>query len=97
VLGVPLASAQPKDWPTRPIRLVVAFPAGGLADVLIRLLQAPLGEALGQAVIVDNRGGASGNVAAAEVVSNGRDGHTLLVTASATESVNPVMYARMPF
>ena len=93
----PFAQAQAKAWPTRPVRFVVAFPPGGLADVLTRLLQAPLGEALGQPVIIDNRGGASGNVAAGEVVNNGRDGHTLLVTASTTESVNPVMFPRMPF
>lgn len=92
-----VAYAHAKPWPTKPVRLVVAFPPGGLADVLTRLLQAPLGQALGQPVIIDNRGGASGNVAAAEVVHNGGDGHTLLVTASTTESVNPLMFARMPF
>ena len=95
--GLPAAWAQPKAWPVKPVRLVVAFPPGGLADVLTRTLQAPLGEALGQPVIIDNRGGAGGNVAAAEVIHNGADGHSLLVTASTTESVNPVMYPRMPF
>lgn len=91
------AAAQAPAWPTKPIRLVVAFPAGGLADVMSRSLQQPLAEALGQPVIIDNRGGAGGNVAGSEVVRNGSDGHTFLVTVSTTESVNPSMFSRMPF
>lgn len=94
--ALPTAWAQAKVWPAKPVRLVVAFPPGGLADVLTRSLQGPLAEALGQPVVIDNRSGAGGNVAAAEVVNNGADGHSLLVTASTTESVNPVMFPRMP-
>lgn len=90
-------AAQAPAWPTKPIRLVVAFPAGGLADVMSRSLQQPLAEALGQPVIIENRGGAGGNVAGNEVVHNGHDGHTFLVTVSTTESVNPSMFSRMPF
>lgn len=71
--------------------------AGGLADVLARTVQAPLSQALGQPVVIDNRGGAGGNVAGAEVVHNGSDGHTFLITPSTTESVNPVLFSRMPF
>ena len=91
------ASAQSASWPAKPIRMVVAFPAGGLADVLTRVIQQPLSEALGQPLVIDNRGGAGGNVAGSEVVRNGNDGHTFLVTVSTTESVNPSMFARMPF
>lgn len=91
------AQAQSGSWPTKPIRLVVAFPPGGLADVLARSLQAHLSEAFGQPVVIDNRGGAGGNVAGAEVARNGGDGHTFLVTVSTTESVNPSIFNRMPF
>ena len=91
------AQAQPAAWPSKPVRLVVAFPAGGLADVLARMLVPQLSEALGQPVIIDNRGGASGNVAAMETVRNGGDGHTFMVNVTTLESVNPLMFANMPF
>lgn len=83
-------------WPTKPVRFVVSFPAGGLADVMMRLLQQPLSEALGQPVLIENRGGASGNLAA-DVVAKSSDGHTFLVTTSTVESVNPYMFASMSF
>src|SRR5688572_21470568 len=51
-------------WPNKPVRLIVAYPAGGLADVLIRHLQQPLTEALGQPLVIENRGGVNGNLAA---------------------------------
>ena len=99
--GLALASGTPAQtaasWPSKPVRIVVAFPPGGLADVLIRMLAPQLGEALGQPVIIDNRGGASGNVAAMEVVRNGGDGHTFMVNVTTIESVNPLMFERMPF
>lgn len=95
--STPGVAAQSGNWPTKPIRMVVAFPPGGLADVLARAIQPQLSEALGQPVLIDNRGGAGGNVAGAEVVRNGNDGHTFLITVSTTESVNPSMFARMPF
>lgn len=84
-------------WPSKPVRLVVAFPAGGLADVMARMLAPQLGEALGQPVVIDNRGGASGNVAAVETVRNGTDGHTFMVNVTTIESANPFMFERMPF
>lgn len=90
------AHAQSGIWPTKPIRLVVAFSPGGLADVLARSLQVHLSEAFGQPVVIDNRGGAGGNVAGTEVARNGGDGHTFLVTVSTTESVNPSIFHRMP-
>lgn len=100
LLGLPSLRAQAQGaaaWPTRPVRLVVAFPPGGLADVMARALQPQLTEALGQPVVIDNKAGAGGNVAGTEVVRNGHDGHTFLVTVSTTESVNPAMFPRMPF
>ncbi|MDP9965510.1 tripartite-type tricarboxylate transporter receptor subunit TctC [Variovorax paradoxus] len=91
------AAAQTAAWPTRPVRLRVAFPAGGLADVMTRSVQQQFGEALGQPLVIENRGGAGGNVAGTEVARNGGDGHTFLITTSTTELVNPSMFARMPF
>lgn len=93
----PRVQAQPAAWPTRPVRLVVAFPPGGLADVMARMLQPQLSEALGQPVLIDNRGGAGGNIAAVEMVRNGGDGHTFMVNVTTLESVNPLMFDRMPF
>jgi tripartite-type tricarboxylate transporter receptor subunit TctC len=89
--------AQTAAWPSKPVRWVVAFPAGGLADVLARMLQPQLSEALGQPVVIDNRGGASGNVAAMETVRNGGDGHTFMVNVTTLESVNPLMFSSMTF
>ncbi len=83
-------------WPTKPVRFVISFPPGGLADVMVRLVQQPLSDALGQPVIIENRGGASGNLAA-DVVAKTTDGHTFLVTTSSVESVNPYMFSKMAF
>jgi tripartite-type tricarboxylate transporter receptor subunit TctC len=71
------------------------FPPDGLADVLMRVLQAPLSSTFLTPFIVENRSGASGNVAAVETMNSGGDGDTSLVTASTTASVNPVMFTRM--
>lgn len=91
------AGAQTASWPTKPVRLVVGLAPGGLADVLVRSVQPHLTTALGQPVLVDNRGGAGGNIAGSEVVVNGTDGHTFLITPTTTESVNPSLFAKMPF
>ena len=97
-LGLSPAWAQDAGpWPTKPVRLIVAFPAGGLADVMTRMLAPQLSEALGQPVLIDNRGGASGNIAAVEMVRNGGDGHTFMVNVTTIESANPFMFERMPF
>ena len=93
----PNIQAQPAAWPKKPVRLVVAFPPGGLADVMTRVLQPKLSEALGQPVVIENRGGASGNIAAMEVARNGGDGHTFMVNVTTIESVNPLIFDRMPF
>ncbi|MDH2049674.1 Bug family tripartite tricarboxylate transporter substrate binding protein [Achromobacter marplatensis] len=91
------AQTPSQAWPAKPVRLVVGLAPGGLVDVLARTVQPHLAEALKQTVIVENRGGAGGNVAGAEVVRNGSDNHTFLLNPSTTESVNPLMFASMPF
>ncbi len=82
-------------WPSRPIRIVVAFPPGGAADIVTRHLTERLSQEWAQPVVVENRGGAGGNVASAEVARTEPDGHTLLITSSAV-AINHLLYARMP-
>ena len=84
-------------WPSKPVRLIVAYPPGGLADVLIRHLQQPLAEALGQPLVIDNRSGANGNLAAEAMIAGGSDGHTFLVAQTAVESINPFIFHKMSF
>jgi tripartite-type tricarboxylate transporter receptor subunit TctC len=92
---LPLAQAQ--SWPARPVKVVVSFPPGGVADVLARLVATPLQEALGQPVVVENRAGSGGNIGADAVAKSPADGYTLLMSSGGTVSVNPHIYPRMPF
>lgn len=91
------AFAQSEPWPTRPIRLVVGFAAGGATDIVGRLLTPGLGERLGQSVYVENRAGAGGNLAAASVAQADPDGYTLMLATPGPETINPTIYDRLPF
>jgi tripartite-type tricarboxylate transporter receptor subunit TctC len=87
--GAALALARPAlAWPDRPIRLLVGFAPGGAVDTVARLIAGPMGETLGQTVAVENRPGASANIAAAALASSPPDGHTVLMGAFA-HGVNP--------
>jgi len=88
--GMVGASAQ-TTWPTKPIRFVVPYPAGGNADLLARLVSQRLNEALGQPVIVDNKGGAGGAIGAADAGRSEPDGYTLLLGDIATHAINPAI------
>ena len=92
-----LASAQSDAWPNRPIRLVIGYPAGGSTDVAGRLLADALGRKLGQTVIVDNRAGAGGVIAAQAVVRAEPDGYTLLLAASPEISIAPTTMKAIPY
>ncbi|MCA3239498.1 MAG: tripartite tricarboxylate transporter substrate binding protein [Curvibacter sp.] len=94
---LPLSHAQAQAYPNKPVRIIVNFPPGGAADVLARLVSAPLQDALGQPVVVENRGGAGGNIGADAVAKAPGDGYTLLMSSGGTLSINPYLYARMPF
>ncbi len=89
--------AHAQGWPDKPVKVIVGFPPGGAADQIARLISTPLGEALGQPVLVENRPGANGNVAGDAVAKSLADGHTLLLSSGGMVSVNPHLYARMPF
>ncbi|TFZ04793.1 Bug family tripartite tricarboxylate transporter substrate binding protein [Ramlibacter rhizophilus] len=89
------AQAAPA-WPTRAVRLVVPYPAGGGVDVLARALAARLQERWGQPVTVDNRPGAN-TLVGTELVARATDGHTLLFTTDATFTINPHLYAKLPY
>jgi len=85
-------------WPSKTIRFVVPYPPGGPTDLMARLLQGELTKRLGVAVIVDNKGGAGGNLGSADVAKQApADGHTLLLAASGPMAVNPTLYRSMPF
>jgi tripartite-type tricarboxylate transporter receptor subunit TctC len=97
-LSVPCFSqTQAAIWPTRPIRMVIGYPPGGSTDVAGRLLAEALGRRLGQQVIVDNRPGAGGTLAAASVVRAEPDGYTLLLAASPEVSIAPITMRALPY
>jgi len=98
-LGAVPAAAQtaPPDYPNKPIRVVVTFPPGGSTDAVIRMLTPRLNDKLGQAVIVDNRPGAGGNVGLSLVAKSPADGYTLGLGAAGGLSANVSLYAQMPF
>ena len=99
--GLPLvgrAMAAPSAWaPTRPIRLIVPFGAGGSTDVTARLIAEALGARLGQPMVVENRAGAGGNIGSEAAARAEPDGYTLLLTTSTTHATNPALYGSLPF
>lgn len=92
------ALAQPQAaYPTKTVRLVVPFAPGGPADVLGRSIAQRLSQKWGQSVVIDNKAGANGNIAAADVAKATPDGYTLFMPLDSTYSMNPVLYSRLPF
>jgi tripartite-type tricarboxylate transporter receptor subunit TctC len=89
-------AALTQNYPTRPVRLVVASSPGGTSDILGRLMAQKLGEALGQQVVVDNRAGASGVIGADIVAKSAPDGYTLLITQNSL-AINPSMISKLPY
>jgi tripartite-type tricarboxylate transporter receptor subunit TctC len=90
------APSVPAPWPSRPIRIIVAWPAGGSTDAVMRLLAAPMQAVLGQPVMIENRAGASGSIGAAAVAQAAADGLTVLGDAS-SQVVNPALMQGLPF
>ena len=97
-LGAGLAAALPlaahaQAYPSRPVTLVVPFPAGGSVDLIARLYADPLAKALGAPVVIDNRGGAGGSIASAQVARAKPDGYTLVVSSQSSHLANPLTQA----
>lgn len=90
-LALAAAAAQAQTWPQKPVRVVVAFPPGGSTDVAVRALGERLGQGLGQPLVIENRTGAGGNIAAEFVLKQPADGTTVLATADSLAS-NPHLY-----
>lgn len=93
VAAASATSAQ--DYPTKPIRFIVPYPPGGGTDIIARIVQEPLTRALGQTIVIENRGGAGGAVGTAEAAKAAPDGYTILFTLS-SHTINPVLY-KLPF
>ncbi len=91
------APANAQAFPNKPVKLIVPFVAGGATDIVARLVAQKLSAAWGQPVVVENRGGAGGNIGADAVAKSPADGYTILVTSGSIVTVNPHMYAKMPF
>ena len=89
--ALPLPAAA-QDYPNKPIKLIVPYPPGGATDVIGRVMAQKLSVALGQQVVVDNRGGAAGSIGAAAVARSAPDGYTLLMGALTSHSINAVLY-----
>lgn len=92
-----LQPARAEDYPLRPIRLVVPFPAGGATDLLARAIAQKLGTQLGQQVVVDNKAGAGGSLGSAEAAKAAPDGYTLLMATSSTHAIGPHLSSRLPY
>ena len=86
-----------QGWPSRPVRVVAAYPAGGSIDIVARLVSQRLGESLGQPFIVENKAGAAGNIGTDFVAKAAPDGYTLLMGSAAAISSAPNVYAKLPY
>lgn len=94
---VTMQAAAQDTYPSRPIRMVVPFPAGGPTDIVARPLAQKLSESLGQQVIVDNRGGAGGTIGADVTAKAPADGYTLLMGTVGTQAINASLYKKLPY
>lgn len=99
LLGPALASGgtAAQDYPSRPVKIVVPYPAGGSNDIIARVLAQKLSERNGQQFVVENRGGAGGNIGAEAVASSEPDGYTLLLSAPGPLTSNAALYKNLPF
>src|SRR5260221_476510 len=96
LLAAPAALGQ-QSYPQKPIRYIVPFPAGGIADVFARIIGGRMSESWGQPVVVENRAGAGGNIGADFVAKSAADGYTILMGSIGTQAVNASLYRNMPY
>ncbi|WP_066343001.1 Bug family tripartite tricarboxylate transporter substrate binding protein [Azohydromonas lata] len=93
--ATPVVRAE--DYPSKPVRVVVPWPAGAITDALARRLSEQVGSQLGQPFIVDNRPGASGSIGTSFAAKSAADGYTLMVASSDTHAINPIYYTKLPY
>ena len=91
------STATAQDYPSRPVKIVVPFPAGGSNDIIARILAQKLGERTGQPFLIENRGGAGGNIGSDAVATSEADGYTLLLTAPPPLTINAALYTNLPY
>ena len=96
-LAVWADGAVAQTYPSKPVHIVVPFPAGGAIDIIVRTSAQQLSKELGQAVVIENRPGASGNIGADAVAKSAPDGYTLLAGTSATHGANPALYTKLSY
>ncbi|QIL74271.1 tripartite tricarboxylate transporter substrate binding protein (plasmid) [Diaphorobacter sp. HDW4B] len=92
-----VAHAATSDWPTKPITVVVPFPAGGGTDLIIRVLQPSLSRHLGQPIVIDNRGGAGGTIGSTQLARSRADGYTVGLVTTSTHAVAPAIYPKLGY
>ncbi len=93
----PMRGARAADWPSKPMRLIVPYAAGGGADAVARILSRHVGDSLGQVIVVENRGGA-GSIIGTDLVAKAEpDGYTMLLGQSGPISINPAVYKSLPY
>ena len=97
VLTATAAGTPAQSYPSKPVRMIVPFPAGGATDIVGRLIAQKLSEAWGQQVIVDNRGGAGGTIGSDVAAKSPPDGYTMLLGTSSTHAVAPSLYSKLPY
>ncbi len=95
--AISLCSPALAAWPEKPIRIVVTFASGGASDIVARVISEPLGKALGQTVIVDNKPGAGGTIGGADVARSAADGYTLMLSNSTPTSIGPFTVPKLPY
>ena len=98
ILGLVVSvGAVAQDYPSKPLRLIVPFPPGGVTDIVARAVAAKLAIELGQSVVVENRAGASGVIGAEAGARSPADGYTLVMGNISTLAINPVTYTKLPY
>jgi len=97
LVAVLAGEASAQQYPSRPVKILVTIPPGGAPDIAARLLAQRLTETMGQSFFVENRPGANGNVAADAVAKGEPDGHTLILGADSLITINPHVYASLPY
>ena len=96
-LGFIAMSAQAQTWPNRPVKIVVPYPPGGATDIMARAVAPELTKAFGQSFVVENRGGAGGNVGTDAVAKSAPDGYTLVMATVGTHAINKSLYSKLSY